>query len=167
MPASRRSILAATGAGLASLGQATTTSRSARTHHASVTDKVIAEITQRSADERGPMRGYRHISRIDPARGRFHADVSVRRYAHTRLGPDGPALEAIGGLRNGTFEQELVQSYTSADLVVLAIIERCHVEAGGLPAQDGRCASPWFFAVRGLNGGWRIGMLTRLSGVSP
>ena len=45
--------------------------------------------------------------------------------------------EAIGRFfRNGTFEQELVQSYASADMVVLAIIERCHVEAGGLPAQD-------------------------------
>ena len=38
--------------------------------------------------------------------------------------------------RNGTFEQEVVESYASADMVVLAIIERCHVEAGGLPAQD-------------------------------
>ena len=38
--------------------------------------------------------------------------------------------------RNGTFEQEVVQSYHSDDMVVLAIIERCHVEAGGLPAQE-------------------------------
>jgi ketosteroid isomerase-like protein len=38
--------------------------------------------------------------------------------------------------RNGTFKQELVQSYASADMVVLAIIERAHVEVGGLPAQD-------------------------------
>ena len=38
--------------------------------------------------------------------------------------------------RNGTFEMELVQSYGSADMVVLAVIERAHVEVGGLPAQD-------------------------------
>jgi ketosteroid isomerase-like protein len=38
--------------------------------------------------------------------------------------------------RNGTFEQEVVQAYHSTDMVVLAIIERCHVEAGGLPAQE-------------------------------
>jgi ketosteroid isomerase-like protein len=38
--------------------------------------------------------------------------------------------------RNGTFEQELVQSYGSADMVVLALIERQRVEVGGLPAQD-------------------------------
>ena len=38
--------------------------------------------------------------------------------------------------RNGTLEQEVVQSYASADMVVLAIIERARVEVGGLPAQD-------------------------------
>jgi len=38
--------------------------------------------------------------------------------------------------RNGTFDQELVQSYASTDMVVLAIIERQNVEVGGLPAQD-------------------------------
>ncbi|TIN20520.1 MAG: DUF4440 domain-containing protein, partial [Mesorhizobium sp.] len=36
----------------------------------------------------------------------------------------------------GTFEHELLQAYGSADMVVLAIIERPHVEVGGLPAQD-------------------------------
>ncbi len=45
--------------------------------------------------------------------------------------------EAIGRFfGNGTFEQEVVQSYGSANMVVLAIIERCHVEVGGLPAQE-------------------------------
>ena len=38
--------------------------------------------------------------------------------------------------RNGTFEQEVVQSYASAEMVVIAVIERCHVEVGGLPAQE-------------------------------
>jgi ketosteroid isomerase-like protein len=45
-------------------------------------------------------------------------------------------MEAMGRFfRNGTFEQELVQSYGSADMVVLALIERQRVEVGGLPAQ--------------------------------
>jgi ketosteroid isomerase-like protein len=45
--------------------------------------------------------------------------------------------EAMGRFfKNGTFEMELVQSYGSADMVVLAVIERAHVEVGGLPAQD-------------------------------
>ena len=38
--------------------------------------------------------------------------------------------------KNGTFAQEVVQCYGSADMIVLAIIERTHVEVGGLPAQD-------------------------------
>ncbi|MEH2503851.1 ketosteroid isomerase-like protein [Bradyrhizobium sp. AZCC 1578] len=38
--------------------------------------------------------------------------------------------------KNGTHKQEVVQSYGSADMVVLALIERDHVEVGGLPAQE-------------------------------
>ncbi|TIN45353.1 MAG: DUF4440 domain-containing protein [Mesorhizobium sp.] len=46
-------------------------------------------------------------------------------------------IEAMGRFfKNGTFEHELLQAYGSADMVVLAIIERPHVEVGGLPAQD-------------------------------
>lgn len=47
------------------------------------------------------------------------------------------SIDAIGRFfRNGTFIQEVVQTYASADLVVLALIERSTVEAGGLPAQE-------------------------------
>lgn len=39
--------------------------------------------------------------------------------------------------RNGVLKQELVEAYGSADMIVLAVIERAqHVEVGGLPAQD-------------------------------
>ena len=38
--------------------------------------------------------------------------------------------------RNGDAKVELVQSYASGDLVVLAVIEREHGEVGGLPDQD-------------------------------
>ncbi|MGH8252193.1 MAG: YybH family protein [Steroidobacteraceae bacterium] len=45
--------------------------------------------------------------------------------------------EAMGRFfRNGTLEQELVQSYVSAGMVVLAIIEHGGGEVGGLPAQE-------------------------------
>lgn len=45
--------------------------------------------------------------------------------------------EAMGRFfRNGTLEQEVIQSYASDDMVVLAIIERARVEVGGLPLQD-------------------------------
>ena len=38
--------------------------------------------------------------------------------------------------KNGDAKVELVQSYASGDLVVLAVIERQHGEVGGLPDQD-------------------------------
>jgi ketosteroid isomerase-like protein len=48
------------------------------------------------------------------------------------------AFERMGRFfRNGTFTQEVVQTYGTSDMVVLAIIERSDVEVGGLPAQ------PW------------------------
>jgi ketosteroid isomerase-like protein len=64
-------------------------------------------------------------------------------------------IEAMGRFfRNGTFEQEVVQTYASADMVVLAVIERTNVEVGGLPAQD------WALRVtlvyRRDESGWRL-----------
>jgi ketosteroid isomerase-like protein len=38
--------------------------------------------------------------------------------------------------KNGTHSQEVVQTYGSQDMVVLALIERDKVEVGGLPAQE-------------------------------
>jgi ketosteroid isomerase-like protein len=38
--------------------------------------------------------------------------------------------------KNGTFSQEVVQSFATDDMIVLATIERCNVSVGGLPAQD-------------------------------
>jgi ketosteroid isomerase-like protein len=38
--------------------------------------------------------------------------------------------------RNGTLKQEVVQTYAGTDMIALAVIERAHVEVGGLPAQD-------------------------------
>jgi ketosteroid isomerase-like protein len=46
-------------------------------------------------------------------------------------------IEAMGRFfKNGVFNQEVVQSYASADMVVLALIEYQTVEVGGLPAQE-------------------------------
>jgi ketosteroid isomerase-like protein len=102
-------------------------------------DEAVAELIRRSARGnaalmRGDVQEYRAlIPHTDdytlmspfggtPTRG---SDMTDERW------------EASGRFfRNGTFEQEVVQSYHSADMVVLAIIERCHVEAGGLPAQE-------------------------------
>lgn len=46
-------------------------------------------------------------------------------------------MEEIGRFfQNGSLEQELVQAYAVDGMVVLATLERAHVEVGGLPAQD-------------------------------
>lgn len=38
--------------------------------------------------------------------------------------------------KNGSFEHEVVQTFASDDMIVLATIERANVSVGGLPAQD-------------------------------
>jgi len=139
MPASRRSILASAGTGLASLGSAGATSVSATAHADSVADKEVAELIQRSAESnsalmRGDIDKYRALITLTddftlmspfggaPTRG---SEVTSER------------LEAMGRFfRNGTLKLEVIQSYGSADMVVLAVIERARVEVGGLPAQD-------------------------------
>lgn len=104
-----------------------------------ITSEDIAELIQRSADANAAL-----------MRGDARTYFAVNPHTHdfTLMSPFGgkptPAseltagrIEAIGRFfKDGTFEQELLHAYGSADMVVLAIIERPHVEVGGLPAQD-------------------------------
>lgn len=101
--------------------------------------QVIADLVRRSAEAnnvllRGDIDAYRALISLTgdftlmspfggkPTRG---VEMTEERW------------EAMGRFfRNGVLEQELVQSYASDDMVVLAVIERCHGEVGGLPAQD-------------------------------
>jgi ketosteroid isomerase-like protein len=110
-----------------------------QTHAASAAGTEVAELIQRSAESnaalmRGDIKKYLAlISLTDdftlmapfggtPTRG---SDMTSERW------------EAMGRFfRNGTLEQQVVQSYGSADMVVLAVIERARVEVGGLPPQD-------------------------------
>lgn len=102
-------------------------------------DQTIAELGRRSAEAnnalmRGDVGSYRALVTLaddftlmspfggTPTRA---ADMTDARW------------EAMGRFfRNGALEQDLIQTYGSADMVVLVIIERCHGEVGGLPAQD-------------------------------
>lgn len=56
--------------------------------------------------------------------------------------------------KNGTLKQEVIQTYAGTDMIVLVVVERAHVEVGGLPAQD------WALRVtlvyRWEDGEWRL-----------
>ncbi|GEP06508.1 YybH family protein [Methylobacterium oxalidis] len=56
--------------------------------------------------------------------------------------------------RNGTFEQQVVQAYGATDLVALVVVERQHVEVGGLPAQDWPLRVTLIF--RRVGSDWRL-----------
>jgi ketosteroid isomerase-like protein len=100
--------------------------------------EMVNEMVQRSADANAAlMRGD----------GKRYFDLVVCSQDFTLMSPfggkpsHGPVsrerMEEIGHFfANGTFEQELVQAYAVPGMVVLATIERAHVEVGGLPAQD-------------------------------
>jgi ketosteroid isomerase-like protein len=139
MAASRRSILAAAGAGLVSLEVAGATGALVPASADPAIGKQVSELIQRSAESNAAL-----------MRGDIDRYLALIAFADdfTLMSPFGgvptrgadltsEALKKMGRFfRNGTLELELVQSYGSADMVVLAIIERAHVEVGGLPAQD-------------------------------
>ena len=137
MATSRRTVLAAVGPGLAALELMGATSSFACAHSGS--DTTVAELTQRSEESnaalmRGDVDRYRTLitladdfTLMSPFGGR-----PTRGFDMT-----SQSWEAMGRFfKHGTLKQDVVQSYGSADMVVLAVIERARVEVGGLPAQD-------------------------------
>jgi ketosteroid isomerase-like protein len=61
-------------------------------------------------------------------------------------------FQAIGRFfKNGRLKQEVVQTYFSPDMIVLAVIEHTHVEVGGLPAQDWSLRVTLFFRREGTH----------------
>jgi ketosteroid isomerase-like protein len=134
MSASRRTILASAGAGLALTQISGPAHASERTDGGSVAELIRQFEVANAALMRGDIAGYRALIEITddytlmspfggtPTRG---ADMTSERW------------EAVGRFfRNGTFQQDVIQSYATADMIVLATIERTRVEVGGLPAQD-------------------------------
>lgn len=107
--------------------------------HESPKQKDVAELIRRSGEANAALlRGDVHTYRaLIPHTDDFTL-MSPFGGTPTRYSEMTPERwEAVGRFfKNGTFEQELVQAYASSDMVVLAVIERCHVAVGGLPAQD-------------------------------
>ncbi len=135
MNASRRSLLAAASA-IGSLGAASAVAISDSNTPES-TAQQLAAVSERANDAlvRGDFARYRELVSFTPD--------------FTLMSPFGgppthgaqlteDRLAALGRFfRNGRLAQEVVQTYASQDMVVLAVIERAaQVEVGGLPAQD-------------------------------
>ena len=133
METSRRSILAAAGAGLTSLAAARV-----ETADGSTAEHVAALLRLSEESNRALMRGD-----ID----RYNALISIpddfllmspfggRPTRGVEYTPE--KMAAMGRFfRNGMLDQELVEAYGSRDLVVLALIEHARVEVGSLPLQD-------------------------------
>lgn len=146
MPPTRRSILGAAGPAIASAaGWAVPPALAADPPDSGASDGVVAELVSRASQAhvalmKGDVKGYR--SQIRPG-----ADFTL-------MAPfGGPPTRPVGlsderwesiarFFRNGRDSSlELIQAYRSADLVVLAAIERTHAEVGGLPGQ------PWSLRV--------------------
>ena len=125
--------------------------------HRKVTDEELAELIRRTAEAasaliRGDIRTY---ATLIP-----HAED------YTLMDPFGgeptrgfdPSSEHLDALERffegGEAELELVESYTSGDLIVLVMIERQHGQVGGLPDQDWSLRVTWVFRREGSV--WRL-----------
>jgi ketosteroid isomerase-like protein len=141
MSPTRRSVLAAAGPVMASAAALTGASGAAANRSAvPATDSDVSDLVARAAQAhtqlmRGDVPGYRALitatddfTLMAPFGGKptRAADLTNERW------------ESVGRFfRNGKDSSlELVQAYRSADMVVLAVIERTHVEVGGLPGQN-------------------------------
>jgi ketosteroid isomerase-like protein len=124
--------------------------------HENVTDEELAELIQRTAEAakayiRGDMSTYFTLIR----HGEDHTLMSPFGGEPTRGVDTSPErLEALESyFQNGKAELEVVQTYTSGDMVVLVVIERQHGEVGGLPDQDWSLRVTLVFRRDGS--GWR------------
>jgi len=130
MSSTKRSLCATAGAGLAALSLACA-------NHSSPPDDVskLVELSEKS--NQALMRGDidRYLALVKQADD--FTLMSPFGGKPTRGAISNDRMREIGKFfKNGTLDQELVQAYATPEMVVLAVIERCHVEVGGLPAQD-------------------------------
>jgi ketosteroid isomerase-like protein len=130
MSPSRRTLIAAGATGLASLAA---NGRQNPNIDLAVADLVGRSETANAALMRGDIDSYLGLIKLSDdftLMSPFGGQPSKGAYTRERWEEIGKFFE------NGTLKQELVQAYGSADMIVLAVIEHCHGEVGGLPAQE-------------------------------
>src|ERR671938_1276554 len=124
--------------------------------HRNVTDEELAQLIRRTAEAasaliRGDIRTYLTLiphaddyTLMDPFGGE-----------PTRgFDPSSEHLEALERFfQGGEAKLEVVESYTSEDVVVLVVIERQHGRVGGLSEQDLSLRVTWVFRREGSE--WR------------
>ena len=124
--------------------------------HGNVTDEELAELLRRTAEAAsaiisGDIRTYvtlvphaEDFTLMDPFGGEPTRSFDA----------SSEHLEALERFfQGGEAELEVVESYTSGDLVVLVVIERQHGRVGGLPDQDLSLRVTWVFRREGSE--WR------------
>ena len=126
MPISQHSVLAAAGGSALDNGQ-------------SAADENVATLLKRSAKAnaalmRGDVENYRSLVALTDDFTLMSPFGGSPTHGSNMTSERWDAMARF--FKHGTFSQEVVQCYGSADMVVLAIIERAHVEVGGLPVQD-------------------------------
>ena len=131
MPTSRRTVLAAAGAGLSfEIAQAASGSGSGRKA------AELTAISERANDAlmRGDITRYRALVTLAPD-FTLMSPFGGKPSHGSEYTPE--RIERMGRFfRNGRLRQDVVQTYASADMIVLAVIEHANVEVGGMPAQD-------------------------------
>lgn len=135
MSPSRRNILIAAGAGLAAFDATATNDAPGERNFANAVHELIERSAQSNAAlMRGDINVYLSLVTItdDFTLMSPFGGVPTRGSQLTR-----DKWEAIGRFfKNGTLEQEIIESYASSDMIVLVLIERAQVEVGEMPRQE-------------------------------
>jgi ketosteroid isomerase-like protein len=137
MAYSRRSALAAAATGLASLAATGKQQTQAPNARAAGTEAAVSDLIQRSEQAnaalmRGDVETYLGLIAVSDdftLMSPFGGKPSRGPYSRVQWDRIGKTF------KNGGLTQELVEAYGTADLVVLAVIEHCYGEVGGMPTQ--------------------------------
>ena len=121
------------------------------------TDREVADLVGRAADAasalvRGDIREY---FRLLPHSDDFTLMAPTGGEPRRGVDTSDETLDALAAyFQGGEADLEVVESYASAELVVLVVMERQHGKVGGLPDQDLSLRATLVFRREGS--GWRL-----------